>query len=97
MTVEEKAKAYGEDRHFKATLERIFPELKEDDDERIKKELIQWIDEFPDTIWRDYYKDIIDWIKKQGEQKKQVHFPKFTFDDILALQCCMVKAKNVQV
>ena len=109
MTEKEKAKAYDEalkkasaahkdeDRHLKATLERIFPELKEDDDERIKKELIQWIDEFPDTIWRDYYKkDIIDWIEKQGEQKKQVHFPKFTFDDILALQCCMVTVKNVQ-
>ena len=43
-TIEEKAKAYDEalkkasaahkdeDRHLKATLERIFPELKEDDD-----------------------------------------------------------------
>lgn len=59
--------------------------------------MIQWVDEFPDTIWRGHYKeDIIDWIEKQGEQKKQVHFPKFTFDDILALQCCMVIAKNVQ-
>lgn len=36
------------------------------------------------------------WLEKQGEQKKQVHFPKFTFDDILALQCCMVTVKNVQ-
>ena len=109
MTENEKSKAYDEalkkasaahkdeDRHLKATLERIFPELKEDDDEKIKKDLIQWVDEFPDTIWRDHYKkDIIDWIEKQGEQKKQVHFPKFTFDDILALQCCMVTAKNVQ-
>lgn len=41
---------------------------KEDDDERIKKELIQWVDEFPDIIWRGHYKkDIIDWIEKQGE------------------------------
>ena len=109
MTEKEKAKAYDEalkkastahkdeDRHLKATLERIFPELKEDDGERIKKELIQWVDEFPDTIWRGHYKkDIIDWIEKQGEQKKQVHFPKFTFDDILVLQCCMVIVKNVQ-
>ena len=109
MTEKEKAKTYDEalkkanaahkdeDRHLKATLERIFPELKEDDDERIKKELIQWVDEFPDTIWRGHYKkDIIDWIEKQGEQKKQVHFPKFTFDDILVLQCCMVIVRNVQ-
>ena len=80
MTEKEKVKAYDEalkkasaahkdeDRHLKATLERIFPELKEDDDERIKKELIQWVDEFPDIIWRGHYKkDIIDWIEKQGE------------------------------
>lgn len=29
-----------EDKHLKATLERIFPELKESEDERIRKELI---------------------------------------------------------
>lgn len=81
MTEKEKAKAYDEalkkasaahkdeDRHLKATLERIFPELKGSEDERIKKDLIQWIDEFPDTIWRGHYKkDIIAWLEKQGEQ-----------------------------
>ena len=32
--------------------------------------MIQWIDEFPDTIWRGHYKkDVIDWLEKQGEQK----------------------------
>ena len=40
--------------------------------------------------------DTIDWLEKQGEQKKQVHFPKFTFDDVLALQCCMETVKKVQ-
>lgn len=35
-------------------------------------------------------------IEKQCEQKKQVYFPKFTFDDILALQCCMETVKKVQ-
>lgn len=52
MTLEEKAKAYDEaleravefhkdtDRHLKATIERIFPELKESKDERIRKRLI---------------------------------------------------------
>ena len=35
-------------------------------------------------------------IEKQDKQKKQVHFPKFTFDDILALQCCMETVKKVQ-
>ena len=86
MTENEKAKAYDEalkkanaahkdeDRHLKATLERIFPELKEeDDDERIKKDLIQWVDEFPDIIWRGHYKkDIIAWLEKQGDKDKLI-------------------------
>nr|DAQ19312.1 MAG TPA: hypothetical protein [Caudoviricetes sp.] len=38
----------------------------------------------------------IAWLEKQGKQKKQVHFPKFTFDDLLALQCCMETVKKVQ-
>ena len=103
MTEKEKAEAYdkaierAKKLYDNGITEEIFPELKEDDDERIKKELIQWVDEFPDIIWRGHYKkDIIDWLEKQGEQKRQVHFPKFTFDDILALQCCMVTVKNVQ-
>ena len=83
MTEKEKAKAYDEalkkasaahkdeDRRLKATLEEIFLELKESDDESIKKDLIQWIDEFPDTIWRGHYKkDIIAWLEKQGEQEE---------------------------
>ena len=85
MTEKEKAKAYDEalkkasaahkdeDRHLKATLERIFPELKEDDDEKIKKDLIQWVDEFPDIIWRGHYKeDIIAWLEKQGDKDKLI-------------------------
>ena len=103
MTDKEKAEAYdkaierAKKLYDNGITEEIFPELKEDDDERIKKELIQWVDEFPDIIWRGHYKkDIIAWLEKQGKQKRQVHFPKFTFDDILALQCCMVTVKNVQ-
>ena len=38
----------------------------------------------------------IAWLEKQGEQKKRMYFPKFTFDDILALQCCMETVKKVQ-
>ena len=103
MTEKEKAEAYdkaierAKKLYDNGITEEIFPELKEDDTERIRKDLIQWFDEFHDIIWRGHYKkDIIDWLEKQGEQKRQVHFPKFTFDDILALQCCMVTVKNVQ-
>ena len=74
LTIEEKAKAYDEaiERAKKlydnGITEEIFPELKEDDTERIRKDLIQWFDEFPDIIWRGHYKkDIIAWLEKQGE------------------------------
>lgn len=52
-------------------LETIFPELKESEDDRIKEDLIQWINEFPDTIWRGHYKkDVISWLEKQGDKDK---------------------------
>lgn len=76
MTEKEKAQAYDEaiERAKKlygnGIAEEIFPELKEDDTERIRKDLIQWIDEFPDIIWRGHYKkDIIAWLEKQSEPK----------------------------
>lgn len=78
----QEAKAYGEavkkasiaykdgDKHLKATLERIFPELKESEDEKIRKDLIQWIDDFPDIIWRGHHKkDILAWLENQDKQK----------------------------
>lgn len=85
MTEKEKAKAYAEalkkasaahkdeDRHLKATLERIFPELKEeDDDERIKKNCIHFLE-----LQKQHHaaifeiEECIDWLEKQGEQKPQ--------------------------
>ena len=60
-------------------IEEIFPELKKSEVEKIKEDLIQWINEFPDTIWRGHYKsDIIAWLEKQDEQKSADKFePKF--------------------
>lgn len=34
--------------------------------------------------------------KCQKKTINNVHFPKFTFDDVLALQCCMETVKKVQ-
>ena len=58
LSIQEKATRYDEalkeaviahkdeDRHLKATLERIFPELKESDDEKwIPKEIIKYLKE----------------------------------------------------
>ena len=167
MTDKEKVKAYDEalkkasaaykdkDKHLKATLERIFPELKESDDEKMRNFIINklaclratdekgsdryeeltnaitWVEnqdkkEYALKSFKDedvckfmqyieklakayklnlpnrsydifaFAKDVLVWLEKKGEQKKQVHFPKFTFDDVLALQCCMETVKKVQ-
>ena len=82
MTIEEKAKAYDEvvkkvmDYYEGKTkmysdvekiLDLLFPKLKVPKNEKIKEDLIQWINEFPDTIWRGHYKkDVITWLEKQG-------------------------------
>ena len=52
----------------KETIEYIFPELKESEDERIRETLIRF---HKSTIDVDGIKgeDIIAWIEKQGEQK----------------------------
>lgn len=60
-----------EDRHLKATLERIFPELKESEDERIRVFLVDFIKvckwtEKEDQGWPT--KDAcVAWLKKQGK------------------------------
>lgn len=55
-------------------IESIFPEVKKSEDEKIKEDLIQWISDFPDIIWRGHYReDVITWLKKQGEQKQDVN------------------------
>lgn len=50
--------------------EYIFPELKEGEEEKIKKELIYYIKSFPEKIWMGHNKeDVIAWLEKNGEQK----------------------------
>lgn len=67
-----KSKIKNDKKHilYENDVIEIFPELKESEDEKIRKDLIQWIDEFPDTIWRGHYKkDILAWLENQDEQK----------------------------
>lgn len=45
-----------------------------------------------DDIVNEYYS----WLKKQSDNDSQVIFPTFTFDDVLALQCCMETVKKVR-
>lgn len=82
-------------------FEEIFPELKKSEDERIKKGIIEYLEQsqfgeehyqIDDDIVRGY----ITWLEKQGNQKQDVNYPKFNFDDVLALQCCVEIIKKSQ-
>lgn len=81
LSIQEKATRYDEalkeaviahkdeDRHLKATLERIFPELKESEDERISGNIIATIHLYYGEPLEDEAKEMIAWLEKQGEQK----------------------------
>lgn len=75
--------------------EQIFTELKESKDEKIRKALIKGFKHYDKKCkWGEFTTiEILDWLEKQGEN---INPPKFTFDDILALQCAMYAAKKVQ-
>ena len=91
MTIEEKANAYDKAigkaaALYKASepmsgcnviLETLFPELKESEDEKVRKELIKHLKELSD--WKEdevipvknpsYYRQWISWLEKQAERK----------------------------
>jgi len=103
MTQEEKAKAYDEaieraesiynetaipSATTKGICTYIFPELKESEDERIRKGLIEGFQQYDEEeCWRDIeylrIKDIIAWLEKQNEQKPILNVP--TREVILAI------------
>ena len=79
-------------------LERVFPELKESEDERIRNELMSLFQDGIDCVNHHYTgsdcRRWLSWLEKQGKKDSQVILPTFTFDDILALQCCMKKVQK---
>jgi hypothetical protein len=71
-----------EDKHLKSTLERIFPELKESEEERIRKELIDYIKrKFENSCSPTPSKNIlgnwIAWLEKQNHAGK-----KWIYEDV---------------
>ena len=85
MTIEEKAKCYDEaiERAKKIHNEhkaqpfdvmlKIFPELEELEDEKIRKELIAWLKNSEcQTLPIDRDNAAIAWLEKQGEDKKEI-------------------------
>jgi hypothetical protein len=81
ITIEDKAKAYDEaikeasiaykdeDRHLKAVLERIFPELADSKDERIRKAIIKFLIDVNNGAYRKSELEIASWIAWLEKQK----------------------------
>ena len=86
MIQEEKAKAYDEalerasaahkdeDKHLKATLEAIFPELKENDYNKIKNAILNHLKKMcencQDNVCGVHVEDAIAWVEKQQDCAK---------------------------
>ena len=85
--------------YCKEKVEGYLPEFKESEDEKIRKDIITFLlskNGFmtPDEDWH-FHNRWLPWIEKQGEQKQEIIYPKFDFDDILAIECCMETAEKV--
>ena len=102
MTQEEKAKAYDEAlerarsyhedkncfEYLKGVLENIFPELKESEDERIRKEILEFVTIVADS--KSNKMEWIAWLEKQGEQKE------YTFKSLPRLLDMIVPTSNTK-
>jgi len=99
MNIEQKAKAYDEKLYIarcliadpnvsdsdKFYIKDLFPEVIESEDERIRKELICFLNtEIPQCEARDKYTS---WLEKQGEQSNNKVEPKFKDGDVLYSPC----------
>lgn len=64
-------------------LSTIFPELRESEDERIRKEIVQFLQlPHPQFVGKRNYEEWIAWLEKQSEQKPVDKIePKFKIDD----------------
>ena len=78
MTEKEKAKAYDEaierakKLYSNGIAEEIFPELKESEDEKIRKEIISIL---RNTYWtsnRNRFNELVAWFEKQGDKDKLI-------------------------
>ena len=65
-------------------IEHIFPELRESEDEKIRKEIIDYIKNSTCQVGDETYKSWIVWLEKQGEQKPTNKIePKFKVGDTI--------------
>lgn len=80
-------------------LKTLIPELKESEDNEIRNEIIAFVEQAihrggGTLIPQEQEDRWIAWLEKQGEKDSQVILPTFTFDDILALECCMKEVEK---
>lgn len=70
-----------------ACFEQIFPELRESDDERTRKEIVLFLREGKHYYCQDSVKrqEWAAWLEKQGEQKTEIEYiyPKFRIGDVI--------------
>ena len=79
LSIEEKAKRYDEiiklvnskwlykNQPCVIDVSEIFSELKKNEDENIRKDLIDWVESYVNNTWRNHNKtDIIAWLKKRN-------------------------------
>ena len=88
--VERAKKIYGN-----SIAEEIFPELKESEDERIKKAIIEFFESEDDNTTYSLVrkKDIIAWLEKQGEQKPTLPKWKYKKDNTPLLRDSIILNK----
>ena len=87
LSIEEKAKAYDEalekaNALYKIAepmsgcnviIETLFPELKESDDKRIRKAIIELVKQSSEILNKSNQNDMLAWLEKQGRQKSVWH------------------------
>ena len=69
----ERAKEYLKEYYFEEAVKEIFPELKEPEDEKVRKALIEMVHDINGNKLRFDYnvhkEEVLAWLEKQGEQK----------------------------
>ena len=85
----------------------IFPELKESEEEIIRKDLIDYFEELPDLIcngehiegsYRGHYKkDIIAWLEKQGNKDEEILILKDQIESLHAAIKALKEAHKIEL
>lgn len=87
-------------KNTRMAIEEVFPELKESEDERVRKELINFFKNHMDSVYEEISDNnvVIAWLEKQGEQKPTDKVePKFKVGDKIRRKTTSFYDKDMQV